>query len=112
MPASIETTADIGAYAVSACSACATKVFVIGQHLKAARKVRVHIAGKVNAASLLFLEGPSLTSFASEVKYGGVQFGADGHTLAPNSTKPPPDAGGDYVIFLPSASAASLTLAP
>ena len=112
LPALIETSANIRAYAVSPCSGCAMKVFVINKDLKASGKVRVHIAGRVNTASLLFLEAPSLTSLASEVKYGGVQFGADGHLPAPNSTKIQPQAGGDYVFTLPTAGVAMLTLSP
>jgi hypothetical protein len=112
LPASIGTSANIRAYAVSPCSGCAIKVFVINKDLRASGTVRVHIAGRVNAASLLFLEAPHLASLASEVKYGGVQFDADGRLPTPHSTEIRPEAGGDYVFTLPTASAAMLTLAP
>jgi hypothetical protein len=112
LPASIESSANIRAYAVSSCSGCAIKVFVINKDLKAVGKVRVHIAGRVDPASLLFLEAPSLASLASEVKYGGVQFDADGYLPAPKSTEIRPEAGGDYAFTLPTASVAMLTLAP
>jgi hypothetical protein len=112
LPASIETGANIRAYAVSPCSGCAMKIFAINKDLKAAGKVRVHIAGRVNPASLLFLEAPSLASLASEVKYGGVQFDADGYLPAPKSTEIRPEPGGDYAFALPTASVAMLTLPP
>jgi hypothetical protein len=112
LPASIETSANIRAYAVSPCSGCAIKVFVINKDLKATGKVRVHIAGRVNPASLLFLEATSLASLAPEVKYGGGQFDADGYLPALMSTETLPEAGGNYVFTLPTASVAMLTLSP
>jgi hypothetical protein len=112
LPASTESAANIRAYAVSPCSGCAIKVFVINKDLKAAGKVRVHITGRVNPASLLFLQALSLTSLASEVEYGGAQFDTDGYLPAPKSTEIRPEAGGDYVFTLPTASAAMLTLSP
>ena len=112
LPASIETRANIRAYAVSPCAGCAVKVFVINKDLKATGTVRVHVAGRVGPASLLFLEAASLASLASEVEYGGVQFDAEGHLPVPQSTEIRPEAGGDYVFTLPSASVAMLTLAP
>jgi hypothetical protein len=112
LPASIETAANIRAYAVSPCSGCAIKVFVINKDLKATGKVRVHIAGRVNPASLLFLEATSLASLAPEVKYGGAQFDANGYLPAPMSAETLPEAGGNYVFTLPTASVAMLTLSP
>jgi hypothetical protein len=112
LPASIDTHANIRAYAVSPCAGCAARVFVINKDLKAAGTVRVHVAGRVKPASLLFLEAASLTSLASEVKYGGVQFDAEGHLPAPQSTEIQPEADGNYVFTLPTASVAMLTLAP
>jgi hypothetical protein len=112
LPASIETSANIRAYAVSPCSSCAIKVFVINKDLKATGKIRVHIAGRVNPASLLLLEAASLASLAPEVKYGGAQFDADGYLPAAKSTEIRPEAGGHYVFTLPTASVAMLTLSP
>jgi hypothetical protein len=111
LPASIESSANIRAYAVSPCAGCAIKVFVLNKDLKATGKVRVRIAGRVNAGSLLFLEAPHLASLASEVKYGGAQFDADGRLPTPHSTEIRPDARADYVFTLPTASAAMLILA-
>ena len=112
LPTSIETRANIRAYAVSLCAGCDVKVFVINKDLKAAGAVRVHVAGRVKPASLLYLEAPGLSSLASEVKYGGLQFDAEGHLPAPKSTEIRPDADGNYVFTLPTASVAMLTLAP
>jgi hypothetical protein len=112
LPASIETRANICAYAVSPCAGCTVKVFVINKDLKATGTVRVRIAGRMHSASLLFLEAASLTSLASEVKYGGVQFDAEGYLPAPQATEIRPEVGGEYVFTLPIASVAMLTLAP
>jgi hypothetical protein len=111
LPASIDTGANVRAYAVSACPHCAVKVFVINKDLKAAGRVRVHVAGRKTSATLLLLHAPSLGSTASAVRYGGEQFDTNGHIRAPHVETLRPNSEGNFVFDLPNASAALLTVA-
>jgi hypothetical protein len=110
LPTEASTNANIRAYAVSSCAGCAINVFVINKDLSAAGNIRVRAAGRTGSASLLLVQAPSLSSRASEVRYGGVQFDSRGRLPAPTTTKIQPGTGGEYRFMLPTASAALLTI--
>ncbi len=110
LPLSIETDANVRAYAVTACARCAVKVFAINKDVSASGRMRIRIAGRKASAKLLLLRAPRLDSTASAVRYGGEQFGADGRIGAPHVEKLRPDARGEFVFVLPNASAALLTV--
>jgi hypothetical protein len=109
LPVELESDSNIKAYAVSTCSGCAAKVFVINKDLKAAGEVRVHFSVPMGAGSLLLVQAPSLNSLAPEVKYGGAQFDANANLPAPHETEVKADASGDFTFTLPSAAVALLT---
>jgi hypothetical protein len=110
LPATIETKANITAFATTACPGCEVHVFVINKDEKAAGQMSVHLAGHAGAARLLMLQAPSLHSLAADVRYGGQQFDADGHIGTPNTTSVAPGENGDYSFTLPNASAAVLSI--
>ncbi len=110
LPASIETKANITAFATTACPSCEVHVFVINKDEKASGPVTVHLAGHVGAASLLMLQAPSLESMADATRYGGQQFDSDGHIGSPVTTSVSPGTNGDYSFTLPNASAAVLSV--
>jgi hypothetical protein len=110
--ARVKSDSNIKAFAVSTCSGCAVKVFVINKDLAAAGTVHVHLPGPMGEASLLLLQAPSLESLAPQVRYGGVQFDANGNLPSPHVTDIKPDAGDDYDFTLPNSSVAMLTVEP
>ncbi len=112
LPASVNTQANIKAYAASACARCAVNVFVLNKDLKAAGEVHIHLPAKMGKASLLLVNAPKLDSTAADVRYGGGQFDERGHLPAPHTVAVRPDSHGDYDFTLPNASIALLTVEP
>jgi hypothetical protein len=112
LPVAVKTGANIRVYAVSRCTNCAVKIFVINKDLSAAGAVQIHLARGMEYGSLLLLDAPSLDSRASEIRYGGQQFDSDGIIAAPTTKAIKPDANGDYVFTLPNAAVALLTVEP
>lgn len=110
LPASISTAANIHAFAVSSCAGCTVQVFVINEDLKGGGRVEVRAPGRRGGASLLLLQAPGLSSTASAVHLGGVQFDSDGHLPAPKTVSLSSGSHGDYTFDLPDASAAVLTI--
>jgi hypothetical protein len=112
LPAKTQTTANIRAYATTACSICAVNVVVMNKDVSAPGRVRVHLDRRAGAGTLLFLRAPNLNSPSPEVAYGGMQFDPNGHIAAPHITQVRPDPNGDYEFDLPLAAAALLTISP
>ena len=112
MSIGVEAEANVTAYAVSACGACAVSVFVLNKDTSAAGPVRVHLGRRMGAASLLLLAAPSLGALAPEVRFGGRQFDSNGIIEAPRTAGVRPDAAGDYTFTLPNAAIAVLTVQP
>ena len=112
LPATVETGANVRAWAVRRCAGCAVEVFVLNKDTSAAGPVRVHLGGGMGAASLLLLDAPTLGSLAGDVRYGGRQFTSDGTIGAPKTVAIKPDGGGDYTFTLPNAAIAVLTVRP
>ena len=110
LPVELKSDANIKAYAVSTCSGCAAKVFVINKDLKASGEVRVHFSEPMGDGSLLLLQAPRLDSLAPEVKYGGVQFDANANLPTPHETEVKAGASGDFTFTLPNAAVALLTV--
>jgi hypothetical protein len=110
LTASIETRSNIRAYAVTPCATCAVNVFVINEDLHASGQVRVRVEDRQGRASLLLLNGPSLSARAPDVRLGGVQFDSQGNLPAPQESSLQPDAQGNYTFALPNSSAALLTV--
>jgi hypothetical protein len=111
LPLSIETEANIRAYATSACPGCAVKILAINKDLTASGQVRVRVASRATSATLVLLRAPRLDSTASAVRYGGEQFGSNGRIAAPHVEAIHADSSGNCVFNLPNASAAVLTVA-
>lgn len=101
-----EATANVRAYATSACASCEVNVVVINKDASASGRVRVHLDRRAGAAKLILLKAPGLDSRA--VSYGGRQFDESGRIASPSSTQVRPDAQGDYEFDLPHAAAALL----
>jgi hypothetical protein len=112
LPAEAKSDANIKAYAVSSCSDCEVKVFVINKDLSAAGEVRIHLPVPMGEGSLVLLQAPKLESLAPEVRYGGAQFDANATLPALHETPVKPEASGDYDFTLPNASVAMLTIEP
>jgi len=112
LPVTIETGANVKAYAVRRCAGCEVKVFVLNKDTSASGPVRVHLARGMGNGSLILLAAPSLGSLAPDVRYGGRQFDSDANIGAPDAVVVRPDAGGDYVFDLPNAAIALLTVQP
>src|SRR5690242_962585 len=112
LPASIQTSANITAFATTSGPGSEVHVFIINKDGKASGPVTVHLAGRTDWGTLLMLQAPSLGSMANDVRYGGKQFDADGHIVAPSTTSVRAGANGDYTFTLPNAAAAVLSVAP
>ncbi len=114
LPATIKSSANIRAYAVSTCPRCAITVYLINKDLTASGSVQVSLSSPGGSASYLELAAPSLTSYAAAVTYGGVQFNNATGQLAgiPQLLSVTPDANGSYTVFLDNAAAGILTIQP
>jgi len=112
LPVSVETAANVRAYAVSRCAACEVKVFVLNKDTSRSGPVRVRLSRGMGDGSLVLLSAPSLGSLAPDVRFGGQQFDSDGGIGAPDTVVVRPDARGDYVFDLPNAAIALLTVQP
>ena len=110
LPANIKTTANVRAYATSACPNCAANVVVINKDSSASGTVRVHLDRQAGVGKLLLLKAPSLDSLSLDVTYGGMRFDSDGRIAPPQSIEVQPDSRGDYIFELPRAAAALLTV--
>ena len=112
MSIGVESNANVTAYALSPCAGCAVNVFVLNKDTSAAGPVKVHLARRMGAASLLLLAAPSLGAGAAEVRIGGAQFASDGSIGRPRTTPVAPDGAGDYTFVLPNAAIAVLQVLP
>ena len=112
LSATVETGANVRAYAVSGCAGCAVSVFILNKDTSASGPVRVHLSRGMGGASLLLLDAPSLGSLADDVRYGGRQFDSDGAIAEPRTSGVEPDASGDYTFTLPNAAIAVLQIQP
>jgi hypothetical protein len=110
LPANAHTSANIRAYATSACSNCAVNVVVLNKDSSASGTVRIHLDQRAGSAQLLLLKASGLNSLSSEVMYGEVRFDSNGHIAPPQTTEVRPDSHGDYEFVLPHAAAALLTI--
>jgi oligosaccharide reducing-end xylanase len=112
LPATVESDANVRAYAVSRCAGCGVTVFVLNKDSTAAGTVRVQLGRTMGTGTLLLLDAPTLGSLAPEVLYGGRRFDSDGHIAAPQTTEVKPGADGTYSFTLPHAAIATLEVAP
>lgn len=88
----------------------AVRVVLINQDAKFGHVVAVRVPGRSSSASLVRLQAPGL-SVRDDVTLGGRSFGAatDTGTLEPRP-QPVDFAGGRYIVTLPAASAALLSV--
>ncbi|HKW68151.1 MAG TPA: hypothetical protein VJP04_12740 [Terriglobales bacterium] len=112
LPASAQTSANVRAYATTACSNCAVNVVVLNKDSSASGTVRVHLDRRAGVGSLLLLNAPRLDSLSPEVTYGGMRFDSNGRIAPPHTAEVRPDSHGDYQFDLPRAAAALLTISP
>ena len=112
LPVTIDTGANIRAYALTACAGCPVSLYVINKDLSAAGAVSVSVPAAGGDATLLALSAPSVDSLAAGVSYGGVQFNnATGAlTGTPQTSVVAPDSNGVYTFDLPNATAVLLTI--
>jgi Glycosyl hydrolase family 79 C-terminal beta domain len=112
LPVTLDTSANIRAYALSACAGCPVYLYVINKDLSAVGPVSVSVPAAGGDATLLALSAPSVDSLAAEVSYGGVQFNnATGAlTGTPQTSVVVPDSNGVYTFDLPNAAAVLLTI--
>jgi hypothetical protein len=114
LPATIQSSANIRAYALSQCSTCAITVYLINKDLSASGSVQISLSAPAASATYFELSAPSLSSPAQDVLYGGVQFNNSTGALAgPVQTTPiQPGATGVYTVVLDNAAAGILTIQP
>ncbi|HJT00671.1 MAG TPA: hypothetical protein VJ756_16385 [Terriglobales bacterium] len=110
LPASVQTTANIRAYATSACSNCAVNVVVLNKDSSASGTVRVHLDRPTGSGKLLLLKAPSLDSLSPQVTYGGARFDSNGRISPLHTSEVRPDSHGNYKFELPRAAAGLLTI--
>lgn len=114
LPVTISTSANIRAYALSTCSTCATTVYLINKDLSASGSVQINLSSPAHAATYLEMVAPALSSPASAVTYGGVQFSNATGLLngTVQTTAVEPDDTGAYTVILDNAAAGILTIQP
>jgi hypothetical protein len=111
LPTRVNSSANLAAYAVSACSTCEATVFVINKDLQASGEVVVAPSRRMGQASMLILKAPGLGS--RTVTYGGQSFDArTGKSRRPEAVSIGPDANGGYWFNLPKATAIVLMISP
>jgi hypothetical protein len=112
VPAHVERSASIRAYAVRADQRSPVTVFVINRDLHASGTVVVHLSAAMGTWHLLQIDAPSLSS--RDVSYGGVQFNNGTGRLTGETRKIPVDGDGkgNHTIHLANASIAVLTIEP
>jgi hypothetical protein len=112
VPAHIETSASIRAYAVRSDQSGPVTVFVINKDLHASGTVLVHLSAAMGTGHLLEIDAPSLAS--RDISYGGVQFN-NGTGMLSGETRESQvnsDNKGNYKIHLENASIAVLRIEP
>jgi hypothetical protein len=111
LPAAVRTSANVCAYATTACADCAVNVVVLNKDISAMGRVDMRVAGRGGAATLLLLKAPKLSAQSSdEISYGGARFDAQGHIGRPSTELVRSDAKGNYEFELPNAAVAVLTI--
>ncbi len=112
LPVTLQTPANITAYALTRCGTCPINVFVVNKDLAASSPVSIGFQAPMGQASLLTLSAPSLGSTAGDIQYGGQQFdNATGLLKAPlRTTAIAADASGNYNFQLQNSSAAMMTI--
>jgi hypothetical protein len=114
LPVTLNTTANIRAYALSACSTCAMTVYLINKDLTASGSVQISLSSPATSATYFELAAPSLSSMVQNITYGGVQFSnSTGMLTGPvQSLAVQPDMSGNYTVNLDNAAAGILTIQP
>ena len=114
LPVTVSSTANVRAYALSTCATCAITVYLINKDLAASGTVTVSLSTPGTSASYFELAAPSLSSYAQNVTYGGVQINAaTGLLSGPVQTTPiQPDGTGSFTVNLDNAAAGILTIQP
>ena len=113
IPVTVQTTANVTAYATTRCATCPVHVFIINKDLLATVPVALNFAQPMQSASLLRLSAGSLGSKLPDISYGGATFdGTTGLLTSPRTTTTvTADANGTYSFQLDNASAVLLTFA-
>jgi uncharacterized protein (TIGR03437 family) len=111
LAATIQTTANVTAYATTRCATCPVHVFVINKDLTATVAVSMELSQPVQSGSLLRLGASSLAAKLPDISYGGTFF--EGATGLLNTTRATTaisaDNQGHYSFQLDNASAVLLT---
>ena len=112
VPAHIQTSASIRAYAIRADQRSPVTIFVINKDLQASGTVLVHLSSVMGQGHLLEIDAPSLAS--RDISYGGVQFNNGTGMLSgqPREISVNSDNKGNYKIHLANASIAVLRIEP
>jgi hypothetical protein len=110
LPASITTSSNITAWATTACSACAVKVFLINKDANASGTVNVTLSAPMGNASLLSLTAPAISSTESEISYGGTQFNNATGLFGATQTSSVLPSGDEYSFTLPNVAIAELVI--
>ena len=108
LPLTLSSAANVTAYAVG-CAGCQPKVFLINKDLSAGGQVYLRPSQPMASAQVLTLAGSSLSSTVATL--GGVTVNnATGILPRPATTLLLPDASGGFLVSLPNACAALVTL--
>jgi uncharacterized protein (TIGR03437 family) len=111
LPVTVQSTANVTAYATTRCPACPVHVFVINKDLSATAPVVLDLSQPAQSASALTLSATSLSAMLPDISYGGTVFdGSSGVPAASRSASPlAAGADGTYSFELKNASAILLT---
>jgi len=114
LPLAVTSSANVRAYALSQCPTCAITIFLVNKDMSASGPVQISLSAPATTASYLELSAPSLTSQASSVLFGGVQFNNSTGSLTgpPQAVAIQPDSNGTYTVQLDNAAAGILTIQP
>jgi hypothetical protein len=114
LPVTLTTSANIRAYALSQCATCAITVYIINKDMSATGTVQISLSTPGTSATYIELAAPSLSAYAQDVRYGGVQFdNATGLLSGPfQALSVQADNTGVYSVTLSNAAAGILTIQP
>jgi hypothetical protein len=112
LPTSIQPWANVKAYAVRFSDSSPVRVFLINKDLEAKGKVKIYLSQRMGEASVMFVKAPGLSS--KEVSFGGARFDEKTGLLSgvPTTASLSPDSRGNYIVDLPNASIAVVTINP
>jgi hypothetical protein len=112
LPVSVESAANVRAYALTGCETCPVTVFLINKDMSSSADAELAVDGAAGRATLMLAKAPALDSPVSAFDYGGQAVDRSTGLMRGAAARTPVlrDEGGRYRFHLPHAAIALLTI--